>query len=62
MYAANYLGVTSLLDLAAAKVASLIKGKTLDVLREILELPSDTSKELVQAQSFDPRTRDTTQL
>jgi hypothetical protein len=62
MYAANYLGVTSLLDLAAVKVASLIKGKPLDALREILKLPSDTPKELVQVQLFDPRTRDTTQL
>lgn len=33
---ANYMGITSLLKLACAKVASMIKGKPLDKMKEIL--------------------------
>ena len=43
--AANYLNIQSLLDLACAAVAALIKGKTTDEIRQILNITNDFTPE-----------------
>eukprot|EP00463_Aulacantha_scolymantha_P000166 TRINITY_DN1097_c0_g2_i1.p1 TRINITY_DN1097_c0_g2~~TRINITY_DN1097_c0_g2_i1.p1 ORF type:complete len:109 (+),score=21.46 TRINITY_DN1097_c0_g2_i1:392-718(+) len=42
--AANYMDIKSLLHLGLAKVASLIKGKPLDKLKEILSTDGDSKR------------------
>ncbi|KAL4506019.1 hypothetical protein ABPG72_013780 [Tetrahymena utriculariae] len=43
--AANYLDIKSLLDLACAKVATLIKNKTPDEIRKTFNIPNDFTPE-----------------
>jgi len=43
--AANYLGITPLLDLTAKTVADMIKGKTPEEIRRIFNIPNDFSPE-----------------
>ncbi|CAF4456492.1 unnamed protein product, partial [Rotaria sp. Silwood2] len=39
--AANYLGMTALLDMACKTIADMIKGKTPEQVRETFNLPND---------------------
>jgi len=43
--AANYMDIKSLLDLTCAKVASMIKGKTPDEIRETFNIVNDFTPE-----------------
>ena len=43
--AANYLHITSLMELACAKIASLIKGKTTEEIRSTFNIVNDFTKE-----------------
>ncbi|OQR85536.1 S-phase kinase-associated protein 1A [Achlya hypogyna] len=47
--AANYMDIKSLLDLACAKVATLIKGKTSDEIREMFHIEKPVEEEAVAA-------------
>ena len=43
--AANYMDISSLLDLACAKIASLMKGKTAEEIRAMFNIECDLSEE-----------------
>ena len=43
--AANYLHITSLMELACAKIASLIKGKSTEEIRKTFNIVNDFTKE-----------------
>ena len=43
--AANYLHIVSLMELACAKIASLIKGKSTDEIRKTFNIVNDFTKE-----------------
>lgn len=42
---ANFLGVQSLLDLTCAKVATMIKGKSVEEIRDIFDIQNDFTAE-----------------
>ena len=42
---ANYMGINSLMDLACAKIASLLKDKTVEEMRTMLNINCDLSEE-----------------
>lgn len=45
MQAAHYLEMTKLVDLTCQRVADMLKGKTVEEMREILGIESDLTKE-----------------
>lgn len=46
--ASNYMDIAPLLDLACAKIASLMKGKTADEIRTMFNIPCDLSEEEIK--------------